>query len=212
MSAGDDLKPVRDYWDRRARTLDNDCDRVESGRKGQRLRFEAFLTTHDLSGRSVLDLGCGVGDFFDRLRARKITADYHGLDTSPEMIRRARQRFPDGRFDEGDISGVTRSYDYTVAFAIHNARVDRGREILEETLRRQFAAAAIASHMSLLTDRYRAFDSHLQAWRAEEILTLALSLTPYVMLRHDYLPNDFSVTLYRRPLIDSDPALTADLA
>jgi SAM-dependent methyltransferase len=212
MSAGDPLKPVRDYWDARARAGGSDCERIESGRKGQRLRFEAFLGQHDLRGRSVLDIGCGVGDFFDRLQARGIAADYHGLDVSPEMIARARQRFPGARFEVGETAAVTRHYDYTVAFAIHNVKVDHGRRILEEALTRQFAMSGIAAHMSLLTDRYSGFDPHIQAWHAEDILTLALSITPYVSMRHDYLPNDFSVTLYRRPLIDADPALTADLA
>lgn len=212
MSAGDPLKPVRDYWDARARTSGSDCERIESGRKGQRLRFEAFLGHHDLRGRSVLDIGCGVGDFFDRLQARGIGADYQGLDVSPEMIARARQRFPGARFEVGEAAAVTSQYDYTVAFAIHNVRVDDGRRILEDALARQFAMSRVAAHMSLLTDRYSGFDPHIQAWRAEEILTLALSITPYASLRHDYLPNDFSVTLYRRPLIDADPALTADLA
>jgi SAM-dependent methyltransferase len=211
MSAGDPLKPVRDYWDARARADTDDCRRIESGPKGQRLRFDAFLAGHDLNGRSLLDLGCGVGDFFARLRARGISAEYHGLDASPEMIQRARQRFPDARFETGDMTGVTRSYDYTVAFAIHNVKVERGREILEQSLLRQFAVSRVAAHLSLLTDRYQGFDAHIQAWRAEDILTLALSITPYVALRHDYLPNDFSVTLYRQPLIDADPALTADL-
>lgn len=61
----------------------------------------------------------------------------------------------------------------------------------------------VAAHVSLLTDRYTGFASHIQPWRVEEILTLALDITPFVALRHDYLPNDFSVTLYRQPLIDT---------
>jgi SAM-dependent methyltransferase len=208
----DELKPVRDYWDERARREADDCARIESGRKGQRLRFESFLRAHDIGGRSILDIGCGVGDFYDRLRARGAAAGYQGIDVSPEMIQRARARFPEGRFEVGDVSTAARRFDYTVAFAIHNVKVDRGRDILEQSLRQQFEACDVAAHISLLTDRYRGFDSHIQAWRAEDILTLALSITPYVTLRHDYLPNDFSLTLYRRPLIDTEPSLTGDLS
>jgi len=208
----DEMKAVRQYWDDRARQGADDCERIESGRKGQRLRFESFLRAHDLNGRSVLDIGCGVGDFFSRLRERAIAADYSGIDVSPQMVQRARERFPEARFDVGDAAGVARQFDYTVAFAIHNVKVERGREILERSLREQFNAAAVAAHISLLTDRYQGFAPHIQAWRVEEILTLALSITPYVSLRHDYLPNDFSLTLYRRPLIDAEPSLTGDLS
>ena len=208
----DDLKQVRDYWDQKARSAADDCVRIESGRKGQRLRFEAFLRAHDVRGRSILDIGCGVGDFFARLQETKAGADYLGIDVSPEMIARARQRFPDGIFEVGEAGLLDARFDYTVAFAIHNVKVERGREILEQSLRQQFALCDIAAHISLLTDRYKDFDPHIQAWPAEELLTLALSITPYVTLRHDYLPNDFSVTLYRRPLIDTDPSLTRDLS
>ena len=208
----DDLKQVRDYWDQKARSAADDCARIESGRKGQRLRFESFLRAHDLRGRSILDIGCGVGDFFGRLRDHAVEADYVGIDVSPEMVGRARERFPNGRFEVGEAGTMERRFDYTVAFAIHNVKVDRGRDILERSLRRQFEICDVAAHISLLTDRYRDFDPHIQSWRAEEILTLALSITPYAALRHDYLPNDFSVTLYRRPLIDAEPSLTGDLS
>lgn len=210
----DDLKPVRDYWDQRARQSATDCERIESGRRGQRLRFEAFLQHHDLRGCSVLDVGCGVGDFYGHLEARGVGARYHGIDLSPEMVERAKQRFPEGRFEAADVTALPPqpAYDFTVAFAIHNVKVDNGRAILERVMRQQFALARTAACVSVLTDRYQGFASHLQAWRAEEILTLALSISPNVALRHDYLPNDFSVILYRRPLIDSAPALTSDLS
>ena len=208
----DDLKQVRDYWDQRARTAPDDCSRIESGRKGQRLRFDSFLRAHDLSGRSILDIGCGVGDFFGRLRETGVAADYCGVDVSPEMIGRARERFPEARFEVGEAGAAGRRFDYTVAFAIHNVKVEHGREILERSLRQQFELCDVAAHISLLTDRYRGFDAHIQAWPAEAMLTLALSITPFVSLRHDYLPNDFSLTLYRRPLIDADPSLTGDLS
>lgn len=207
----DDLKPLREYWDQRARSAGDDCARIESGRRGQRLRFEQFLRAHDVRGKSILDIGCGVGDFFARLQANQIDADYFGIDLSPEMIARARERFSQARFTAGDVASVSRRYDYTVAFAIHNIKVEHARDILERSLRQQFDICDVAAHISLLTDRYQGFDPHIQAWRAEEILTLALSITPHVSLRHDYLPNDFSVTLYRRPLIDADPSLTGDL-
>ncbi|HUQ86842.1 MAG TPA: methyltransferase domain-containing protein [Vicinamibacterales bacterium] len=208
----DELKQVRDYWDQRARRAADDCARIESGRKGQRLRFESFLRAHDLQGRSILDIGCGVGDFFARLQANRLAAHYYGIDLSPEMIGRARERFPEGRFELGDAGTINRRFDYTVAFAIHNVKVEHGKGILERSLRQQFEICDVAAHISLLTDRYQGFDPHIQAWRAEEILSLALSITPYAALRHDYLPNDFSLTLYRRPLIDSDPSLTGDLS
>jgi hypothetical protein len=70
-------------------------------------------------------------------------------------------------------------------------------------MQRQYELCVIAVHVSILSNRYRKFGPTIQAWSAEKVLRMALEITPYVLLRHDYLPNDFSVTLYRKPLIDT---------
>jgi SAM-dependent methyltransferase len=212
VSTGDPRDPIqsiRDYWDDRVSRCETDCARVESGVRGQRMRFASFLQMHDVGGCSVLDIGAGVGDLWGWFTQHGIRCEYHGIDVSQGMVERARARFPGTLFEVQDLDtwNPGRTFDFTVAFAIHNVRVDGADAILRRTLSRQFALCARAAHVSLLTDRYSGFADHIQAWRAEEILTLALSVTPYVVLRHDYLPNDFSATLYRQPLIDTRPDL-----
>jgi SAM-dependent methyltransferase len=211
MDANDDAayaagcEQLRGYWDHRAQNSQTDCERVEWSRRAQCMRFEAFVIEHDLRGKSVLDVGCGVGDFWQHLHKRGLDCEYLGVDLSSEMIRRARERFPGVAFQCCDLLTwqPEKPFDYAVAFGIHNIRVDGGRQVLQALTPRQFELCRTAAHVSLLTDRYEGFAPHIQAWRAEEVLTMALGITPYVVLRHDYLPNDFSVTLYRRPLIDT---------
>ena len=128
------------------------------------------------------------------------------------MIRRARERFPEARFRVGDsLAGLQGApFDYTVSIGIHNVKVPGAWDLLASSMHQQFAACRVAAHLSLLTDRYDRFADHIQAWKVEDVLGLALSITPYVALRNDYLPNDFSVTLYRSPLIDTDSSLMLD--
>ena len=206
------LAEVMGYWNQKARKGNTDCERIECSRRAQRMRFETFLLYHDLTGKTVLDVGCGTGDFWDHLQVKGVAADYTGIDLSEEMISRCRERFPGVRFESGNIlvGKAKPSFDYTVSFGIHNIKVELGREILELVTRRQFDLCRVAAHVSILTDRYEGFAAHIQPWRAEEILTVALDITPYVVLRHDYLPNDFSVTLYREPLIDTLDDLLLD--
>lgn len=214
---GDDigrgLNQVRAYWDRRARSPGTDLDKLEwTHRRTQRMRFEAFLLDHDLNHKSVLDVGCGLADFYAHLRQRGIAADYIGYDISPEMIRQCRARYPDQRFLAGNVLEFRPAarFDYTVAFGIHNIRMHAGRAILEQVTRHQFDLSSIAAHVSLLTDRYTSFAPHIQAWPAEEILTMALQITPHVALHHHYLHNDFSITLYRAPIGKLHPDLMLD--
>jgi SAM-dependent methyltransferase len=199
------LQQARQYWDKRAAEAATDCEKVEQSQRTQRMRFEVFVLNHDLADKSLLDVGCGTGDLWAHLQARGIGCDYTGIDISPEMVRRCQERFPGVRFESQNILEWIpgQPFDYTIAVGIHNIKVDGGRELLEKVTRRQFELCRVAAHVSLLTDRYEGFASHIQAWPVEEIVTLALDITPYVVLRNDYLPNDFSVTLYREPLIDT---------
>ena len=180
-----------------------DLEKLEwTHRRTQRLRFAAFLHDHDVEGASLLDVGCGLGDFYAYLHERGLNVEYMGFDISPAMIRQCRDRFGEGHFACGeflDIEPQSR-FDYTVAFGIHNIRVQHAYEVLEHVTRHQFALSRVAAHVSLLTDRYTSFAPHIQPWPAEQILTMALEITPFVALHHDYLENDFSITLYRAPV------------
>jgi len=51
-------------------------------------------------GNSVLDVGCGLGHFYGRLDP---DIEYLGLDQSPDMLKRARARHPNARFEQGNI-------------------------------------------------------------------------------------------------------------
>lgn len=161
----------------------------------------------------MLDLGCGVGDFYGHLQRRNVSCEYLGVDLADAMVARSRERFPQGEFVVGNILEwpEDQKFDYTVAFAIHNVRMDGGADLLRSVTSRQFALCEKAAHVSLLTSRFSGFAEHIQSWDVEEVLSMALSITPYVVLRHDYLPNDFSVTLYRRPVIDVRADLFLDL-
>lgn len=51
-------------------------------------------------GEYILDLGCGTGDLTYEITAAQ--AEVVGMDASPDMIRRAREKFPNIEFMEGD--------------------------------------------------------------------------------------------------------------
>jgi SAM-dependent methyltransferase len=206
------ISRLSSHWSTMALEGATDCARVDASLRAQRMRFETFILNHDLQGKSILDVGCGVGDFWAHLQARGIDCDYLGVDIAPEMIRRSRERFPRARFEERNILEWEpgRSFDFAVSFGIHSFKVANKLELLTAMTRRKFELCSIAAHTTILTDRYQKFGPEAQFFNPEQVLTVALTITPWVVLRHDYLPNDISYTLYRRPLIETKPGLMLD--
>ena len=160
-----------------------------------------------LEGKSVLDSGCGLGDFYGHLQERGIKCDYFGLDLSPEMVKRARAKYPGGRFDVADMFAFPDEpqFDYSVAFGIHNVKIAGGLELLQKMGKKQLSISRTAGHISILSDRFEGgFGDDIEAYNAEKMLSWALSVTPWVTLRHDYLPHDFSLSLYNRARFDEE--------
>jgi trans-aconitate 2-methyltransferase len=59
------------------------------------------------SARRVVDLGCGPGNSTELLIERYPDAEVVGLDSSPDMLRQARERLPRGMFMQADLKSWT---------------------------------------------------------------------------------------------------------
>jgi len=70
-------------------------------------------------GGTIIDLGCGPGNSTEVLAARWPSAELTGLDSSPEMIAKARAAHPDWRWMAGDIAAwaATAGEVYDLAFS-----------------------------------------------------------------------------------------------
>lgn len=57
--------------------------------------------------RLVIDLGCGPGNSTELMVARFPQSEVVGLDSSPDMLRKARERLPNCKFVQADIASWT---------------------------------------------------------------------------------------------------------
>lgn len=168
-----------------------------SSAEAQRLRFDVLLDVLDPRCASILDVGCGAGHLVEALEARGFAGRYLGVDALPEMVERARARRPDRAFEVAALADLADGPTFDVVVASGVFVVAREDEL----------AAAVPA-LWARARRAVAFNC-LSAWapvrapgelHADPVATLALCrlLTPRVALRHDYLPNDFTIHL-RRP-------------
>lgn len=65
----------------------------------------------DIDVHSAVDIGCGPGNSTEVLAERFPQADILGIDSSPEMIERAREDYPNMRFELRDATELDGVYD-----------------------------------------------------------------------------------------------------
>ena len=172
-------------------------------RSAQEKRFEALLALGDFDGASLLDVGCGFGDFLAFLEARGIAPAYTGIDICEPMVERCRERFA-GRgatFVEADVLGFepAQRFDYVIASGIFGLESPEVRARIAPTLARMFSWATCGLAVNFLSRRAPRLAEGRVYLEPADVLGMGLALTPAARLDHTYLPNDFTLFLYNTP-------------
>src|SRR5207245_3740700 len=76
---------------------------LDCSEEGQQGRFHVLAAVGQMSGRSVVDLGSGLGHFYEFLRNRFSGVSYTGYDFSEKFVARARERDPVAPFAGRDV-------------------------------------------------------------------------------------------------------------
>ena len=172
-------------------------------RSSQERRFEALLLLGDFHGRTLLDVGCGFGDFLTFLRDHGIEPRYTGIDICEPMVKRCLERFAgtEAGFHVADALEwqPREAPDFVVASGIFGLDSRDARARIRPTLRRMFGWARVGMAANFLSLRSLEPAENRVYVDPAEALEMGLALTPAVRLDHSYLPNDFTLYLDKTP-------------
>ena len=145
---------------------------------------------------SVLDVGCGFGDF----RRLCLPDSYTGIDMTEEVVDVARSRYKKGEFICADFLhyDFDRKFDYVICDGVFNNRYHRcdNVAIVKDALRRCFSLATKGVAFSFMSKYVDYKDDYLYYYDPLEIFDFCKTLTKRVMLRHDYLLFEFCIYMY----------------
>jgi SAM-dependent methyltransferase len=190
-------------YERRLREHGHSPATLGWGKPGrEHVRFQVMAdVVQEVGATSVLDVGCGFADLYDHLMQQGWVGRYSGVDIVPGLLAEARRRHPTLDLQEADIAAYepADTFDVVVASGVFNARLQNedNREHIARSVERMYALARRAicvDFMSTYVDFQNPDGWHTDpAWALE----LGHALSKRLRLRHDYMPFEFALIVYR---------------
>ena len=160
-------------------------------------RFQVLTSNVDLSGKKLLDIGCGTGDLFAYLKKQKLDVNYYGIDILPKMIERAYEFYPEGRFFSGNMFKESpfskKQFDIIFCSGVFNLNMGDNETFFKEALPVFFAHAKEKIVFNLLdpghfvqTDKYYFFNQKAVLHLIRQYSDEAIAVTGYI-------PSDFTI-------------------
>jgi len=169
---------------------------------GQQRRYLAILeAAGDLTGRDILDFGCGKGDLYGFLRASGRLAGYCGIDVNPNLIDLARRKHPEAEFLVHDVEErpLDRAFDVILICGVFNLRIAGIAESLRSALAKLMPLCRESLHLNVPSARAAHKDVDLHYEEPEELLAFARrELSPSATLHDDVVEDELFLSVFRR--------------
>ena len=167
--------------------------------QSQTQRFDVFCRHFHLAGSSMLDVGCGRGDLLAFLKETgRAPAQYTGVELLPEIADYARGNHTGATVLVGDLANVDPPpVDYAVASGIFNLTIADHDNWMKHTIARMWSVARRGAAFNIISVHAPEHRDGQYYAKPEYWLAWCQSLTPYVVVRHDYAVHDMTFFLFR---------------
>jgi len=179
----------------------NNIKSLDWSEESQWKRFEVLASIGKWNNKTVLDVGCGFGDFLSCLYTQEglfQPKNYVGIDVMNEFVEAAKKKYPFGEFRNTDIIDINDNFDYVIASGIFYLPSNDWVERTSNILQKMFNLCNIgigANFLSALSPNQK--DGRYYADPSYVLVNTMNFISKKVILRHDYLPNDFTVFVYK---------------
>ena len=167
----------------------------------QLVRYGVLSQIGKLNNTSMLDVGCGFGDFYGFLLAKGLRVDYKGYDMNPNLIEVAKNKYPSARFEDRDFftEEINEKVDYIVSSSAFNNKLQQidNYAFIKKVIKKCFDLCKIGTSINMLTSYVNFEAEHGFYYSPEEIFKYCKTLTDRVALRHDYCLYEFTLYLYK---------------
>ncbi|WCL51231.1 class I SAM-dependent methyltransferase [Leptospira sp. GIMC2001] len=185
-----------EYYSKLVNQFGNDVKSLNWGSNAsQELRFQILSEIGDISNKSILDIGCGLGDLYKFLNKKEKVVKYSGIDITPSMIEMARKNYSTVDFSVKDYMkdeiGIS---DYIFISGIFTYQ---SKEFFEKSILSLFQKVRLGISFNLLSSWADTLAENEFYADPIETVKFCKSITRKFAFRHDYHPADFTIYLYK---------------
>jgi SAM-dependent methyltransferase len=199
------LKEVKDFYNNRHKEVGDTLKSVGwSTKESQYLRFEVLIRNLELENKTILDIGCGLGDFITFLEEKGIkNFNYIGLDISESLIESAKNKFKDKKniqFIVGDTLELIHrlpSFDISVMSGALSYKIEDNMGYTKEVMYQLAMKSNEVVAFNFLTSYVDYTLEKNFHYKPEEVFSMAKSICKKVNLYHDYPLYEFTVQLFK---------------
>jgi len=186
------------YEDRISDDMDHHQILGWESKDAQQARFKVLTDNIILTGKRLLDVGCGLGDLYKYLKESSIKCRYTGVDISEKMILRASRVHPDAEFYfrdvfEGEHLFEENSFDIVYSSGIFNLNLGNNLDFLSDAVRIFHFMSSSYTVFNLLSEKSANKESQYYYYNIEQISELIKKYFSNYKIVEYYLENDFTV-------------------
>jgi len=204
MQDSEKNKIIKRYEDRVKRYGPSIEALATGGSIKQAERYELLSSISNLNNSKILDLGCGLGDFYKWLLSKKINhIEYTGYDITPSFIKEATIKYPDANFEVRDIEkdGIPYGkYDYIFSSQVFNNKFeeDSNLKVMKKIMSILYKNCNKGIAMDMMSQCVDFTEPHLYYYNPIEIFSHAMSLTKNIKIFHNFPNFQMTIFLYKQ--------------
>ena len=167
----------------------------------QEIRYRTLSEIGIKDSQSVLDLGCGFGGFYGFLNDLGLKIEYTGCDIVPGLLKIASSLYPDTKFELRDIQedGPGQLFDWIVSSQAFNNRLryESNTDVIKDVISKAFEYCRRGIAIDMMSKHVEYEEERLFYFNPSEMFSFAKTISPRVVLRHDYLKYEFCIYIFR---------------
>ena len=166
------------------------------------IRYRNITTDVNFENKSVIDLGCGMGDIIPFIEDKSKNFSYTGVDVVPEFTAIAQKKYPQHSFLVGDWMELIDEHDIVLCSGVLNNKTfgdqykykEKAISLMYKNVREVLAFNMAGGFPQPKNeDKYKVYYVDSQ-----KILKYCFGLTNKIILKHHYRTKDFTILMFRR--------------